>query len=142
MSTYRRFGVLAIGTFAAVATLSACSSVATAEVGTCTNLDDLQGEITDIDSVSCDDAHDAEVFHVDDLDDGDFPGDEQVEASAQDMCYNAFEPYVGTDYEESELEFFSLPPNEETWDDAKDREVLCILGSADKVEESFEDSGM
>lgn len=142
MSVPRRLGVLASGALLLTAGLAACSSVATAEVGTCTNLDDLSGEITEIPAVDCESSHDAEVYHVAALDDGDYPGDDEIEQTSDQLCYDAFEPYVGAAYEESELEYWVIPPNEETWTKADDREVICVAGSSEPVEESFSGSGL
>ncbi|WP_194165047.1 MULTISPECIES: septum formation family protein [unclassified Pseudactinotalea] len=145
MSLPRRLGAATVGALLVSAGslgLAACSTVATASVGTCTNLSDLQDEITDIPAVGCDTSHDAEVFHLAALDDGDYPGDDAVGEAADQACYDAFEAYVGTPSEESAVAYLVIPPNEETWTKANDREVVCIAATEDPVEQSFRDSGL
>lgn len=55
-----------------------------------------------------------------------FPGDEPLATFAEDACIAAFEPFVGLDYDSSELFIFYLHPTDETWT-IGDREVLCSV---------------
>ena len=125
----------------ASATLSACADVPTAAVGECISSDDLDGdEITSLPTFSCDEPHDFEVYEVKDLPDGEFPGDDAVMDSAEELCLAAFEPYVGAEYDESELLLNFITPTQATWESDEDREVLCLLVS-EETTGSFKDSG-
>ena len=61
-----------------------------------------------------------------DLPEGDFPLVFIDEDSAE-ICYNAFEPFVGQAYEYSIYEVNFLRPTKETWEQLDDREVVCYL---------------
>lgn len=140
-----RTALALVGAVGVTASLAACGSqVATAEVGACVNTSDFEGEITEIPTVDCSEEHDAQVFHTFDLDDGDYPGDEAIGTAAQEECLPAFEEFVGADYQESSLDINIIPPSQETWDEADDREVICIAYTMDgsTSTESFEGSGL
>lgn len=119
--------------------------VPTAEVGSCINLMDVltvEG-VSDIPTVDCSEEHDAQVFAVVDLPDGEFPGDEAVTSSITSECEAAFEGFVGTPPDESALAFDGLGPSEATWA-VGDRSVICLAFYEDltTVTESFENSGL
>lgn len=141
-----RTALAVVGAVGVSASLAACGSqVATAEVGACVNTSDMEGEeITEIPTVDCSEEHDAQVFHVFDLEDGDFPGDEAVDAAADEGCLGQFETFVGTPYEESALDYAYIQPTQETWDQADDREILCVMFAMDgsTTTESYEGSGL
>lgn len=122
--------------------LVACTQAPSADVGDCLNSESLTegDEVTSLPTVSCDEAHDAEVFFSYDLEEGDFPGLEAITESAEERCVAAFSDYVGIDYEESELWANFIYPQEEVWEKADDREVLCFAISDEPVTESFKDS--
>lgn len=98
-------------------------------------------EVTNVPLVDCSEPHDAEVFHTEDLPDGDFPGEASLDNSIDEICYgSAFANYVGVDFMDSELEVWPLVPTEEGWD-MGDQEILCYaLDSTGTVSESFEGS--
>ena len=127
-----------------ISSIAACGGqVASAEVGACIVTDELgTDEITEIPTVECSEAHDAQVVGKFDLDDGDFPGKDAVEAAAQDGCLPEFESFIGATYEESSLELSYIYPTEQTWDQADDREVLCFAVAAEDATESWEGSGI
>lgn len=100
------------------------------------------GEISDVPIVDCSEPHDNEVFHIFEVADGEYPGDEALVAQAQETCVPAFEEYVGTDLASSRLEIFPITPTESSWSDG-DREVVCALYDVElaKLEGSMQDSG-
>ena len=68
------------------------------KAGDCFN-DPEEGSSTrveDLEAVPCDQPHDNEVFHVFDLDDGDFPGADEVKELGLDGCEPELQPYVGS----------------------------------------------
>lgn len=139
-----RLALALVSGVALAATLSACSpSVPTAEVGACTNLDDLEGEIFEFVTVDCSEPHDAQFVGKFELDHPEFPGEDTIHAEAEAGCAERFESFVGVPEEESELVFDYFAPDQELWDDANDREVLCVafLVDGSTTTESFEGSG-
>ena len=122
------------GVLAAAFCLAACGDDVPAndvEVGQCTN-QDLTGQVGEIDTVDCDNAHTAEVFALFDLDGDDYPGSEEVASLATEGCTgDRFEEYVGLSYAESEIFAANIAPTEETWNDADDRTVICFAVAQD-----------
>ena len=117
------------------ATLVGCggSEVATeAAVGECFQDPEETDEVGELDKVDCDEAHDNEVIAVFDLEGDDFPGADEVQSQAEEGCVGEFEDYVGSTFEESDLDLFTITPTEETWDEADDREVICSVYALDE----------
>lgn len=115
-------------------------------VGDCFNDDedmttDESIQVTAVAALPCDQPHDNEAYHVYDLPEGEYPGDEQIREQALAGCTEPFAPYVGVSYEESELEVFPLTPTAESWE-ADDREVICAvyLSSGEKLSGSVKGS--
>lgn len=131
MRNLRRAAVTSATVLLAGLTLSACGQAPTADIGACLNSDVLQGEISSLPTVGCDTEHDSEVYHKFNLPEGDYPGASEVDDLAQDGCINAFEPYVGVGYAESELWATYLTPLEASWN--RDREVICIVQSEEPL---------
>lgn len=97
------------------------------EAGECTN-DDLSGRIEEIDTVDCDEEHTAEAIGQFDVEGDDFPGATEIQAEADETCQGSvFEDYVGVPYEESIYLATGIPPSEQSWNDADDRTVICIV---------------
>ncbi|UFU02600.1 septum formation family protein [Ruania suaedae] len=148
--TLTRSALALVGVAGMTVSMSACGmlggSVASAEVGECTNIEDLQSqEITEINTVDCTEEHDAQFFHKFDMDgDGGFPGDEAISTAAEEGCLGEFESFVGSAYEESTLFVNYIAPSEQSWDEADDREILCVLYLDDgsTATESWEGSGV
>lgn len=140
MHSHRRVAAISAGLFLAGLTLTACTQPPTAEVGDCLDAASVAEEVSEIPTVSCEDPHDAEVYHKFDMPDGDYPGDDALFTAAEEGCVDAFEPYVGMDYAESEIWITYLTPLEASWSTANDREVICILETDDPVTGSLKNS--
>lgn len=97
------------------------------QVGDCLNDASLSGSVTSVPIVRCGEPHDSEAYHAEDLPDGAFPGDSEVQAAADEICYAQFEPFVGLAYEQSVLDFSYYMPTAESWANLDDREVLCVI---------------
>lgn len=77
--------------------------------------------------VDCARPHFAEVYEVLTLDEGPYPGRDEVGEVAQQQCHAAFEPFVGEPFEDSAVLWFNaLPPTEGSWE-AGDRDVVCYV---------------
>ncbi|MGO3796455.1 MAG: septum formation family protein [Pauljensenia sp.] len=110
--------------------LGACSStsVLSLETGQC--LDAPSGEtVTDVELRSCTSAHSLEVVGTFDLDGDTLPAEDDLTATAQDRCSQAFADYVGIDVEESGLDLTWLAPTTQSWNASGDRTVACLAGA-------------
>ncbi len=90
------------------------------------------GELTEMEAVPCDETHQAEVYYLFDVPDGEFPGEEVLDTQAAEGCLGAFEDYVGIDYESSIYGVNYLQPSAESWDAQDDREIVCMMGHYDE----------
>lgn len=86
----------------------------------------MDTEVSETPTVPCAEAHDYEAYEAQDIPGEEFPGDEAVATQAEQVCYDAFTPFVGMSYEESVLNFNYFVPTAASWD-AGDREILCLV---------------
>lgn len=112
------------------------------EVGDCLPLVEYGEDelVYELPVVPCEQPHTDEVFFIYDVEDGDFPGDDVLTETSWNRCYEAFQAYVGTSYEASELDFYNYQPTKGTWIREKDRSVQCILFSYEDVTGTLRDS--
>ncbi|WP_306366873.1 septum formation family protein [Nocardiopsis sp. CC223A] len=102
------------------------------EVGDCFTQAEMNAsfsgeEVSGIPTVDCAEEHDAEVYHIEVLPEGDYPGTESLNATGEEVCTAEFEEFVGIAYEESEIYFSLLTPIEQGWTAMDDREIVCYL---------------
>jgi hypothetical protein len=111
--------------------LASCGGTSVTDIGIGDCFDDPDTNVVaTLDLIDCAEPHDNEVFASVLMSDASFPGDNGVAEFAFDACFDPFEAYVGEAYADSSLDYIYLGPTQESWDDG-DREVLCILYSAD-----------
>ncbi|HZK05441.1 MAG TPA: septum formation family protein [Actinomycetaceae bacterium] len=122
-------------------------SVLELTVGVCSTAEQLvagadagQLDLSTFPAVDCDSPHDVEVYHVHEMTDETFPGAGATTAVAEQECLAAFEPFVGMPYATSSLDFTYFMPTETTWDEAGDRDVVCMVLASEPREGSFQDS--
>lgn len=107
------------------------------EVGNCLNageVDDGGDLLVNVELIDCDDAHQAEVVSVEDMEaagNTEFPGKEAVDARAKLLCQPRVESFIGGSLVESSLLLLWLTPTEESWADDNDREVVCMVAAPD-----------
>ncbi len=101
-------------------------------VGDCLNTSELGEDISSVPVVPCGDPHEDEVFHSFDLVDGEFPGDDAINAQVEPICIAEFGDFIGLPYDESVLGLFPMYPTAESWATG-DREVLCIAFDPDQL---------
>ena len=90
---------------------------------------DLEGDAYDIDEVSCAGEHDGEVFAVVTLPGGSFPGDDEIERTADTKCYGLQDGYTMDTWAVPEdVDVYYLVPSRQSWR-LGDREITCLLGS-------------
>lgn len=101
-------------------------------VGDCIDIADADGEAVEVGRArrsDCSEPHGLEVFHIASLNDdpaAPYPGDEAVLGAADQVCLDAFAPYVGIDYVDSSLEIAHLRPDQNVWLSG-DRTVRCAV---------------
>ncbi len=84
-------------------------------------------EVQELPGLPCSDPHDNEVYAVFDVRFEAFPGDVSMSNEATNACLKYFEGFIGTSYEESVLDIFSLYPTDASWSQMNDREVVCAV---------------
>lgn len=101
------------------------ADVLSLQVGQC--LDEVAtGFITTDNVVDCAVPHTYEVFSEAVIPDGSFPGDDQIDSTAQRSCDEAFASFVGVPYEESTLDYTYVIPTSDTWESG-DRQIACLI---------------
>jgi hypothetical protein len=78
----------------------------------------------------CEQAHFWEAYASSTLDGTDFPGTSQVNDLSDKACRAAFTGFVGIARDDSKYEVTFLTPTKESWTQAQDREVVCLVGSS------------
>jgi hypothetical protein len=128
--------------------LASCSgNVFDLAVGDCFDDGDIAvggvEEVGQVPMVECTEPHDNEVYAVLTVDGDRFPGDVAIQGQANDMCLDAFEGFVGLDYQTSVLDFGWLIPTADTWE-AGDRVIACFIYRMDfeKVTGTLEGTGI
>ena len=82
-------------------------------------------DVSDVEMIDCGKPHNNEIYALFDMPDGSFPGVSVVEDVALEGSHDAFDPYVGLDYESSVLDFSCLTPTPSSCEQG-DQEVVCI----------------
>ena len=126
--------------------LAACTpnNVLSLEEGQCFNDEGtLKDKVAQVPVVDCEEPHDNEIYQVAEVADSEFPGADAIEEQANSICTDAFEPFVGTGYDVSDLQAGWLAPTEESWADG-DRSVVCFAFRIDleKMTGTVEGSGL
>ena len=102
-----------------------------AEVGTCYDpiVDKDDDALLALRLRDCDEPHLAQVVGQERITGGPtapWPGQDAVDADAEQLCLEAFEDFVGIAYEDSQLSGSYISPNEQSWAGG-DRAVLCSV---------------
>jgi hypothetical protein len=116
-----------------LAALAGCvqNNVFELAVGACFDDEgDLSDEVSEVPIVECSDPHDNEVFAVHEMLDSAYPGFDEAGDRADGLCREDFEPFVGVQYEVSELDIGWLIPTDLSWANG-DREIVCFLYRVD-----------
>ena len=143
---------LAVLSACAAVALSACGlvqsflgtgNVMELQVGDCFTESEMETamsdtEVNDIPLVDCAESHDSEFFHSEILPDGDYPGQDELWAQAEELCEGeAFTEFIGVEWNESEIYASFLTPMEQGWA-LGDREILCYAVSMEPVTGSLQ----
>jgi hypothetical protein len=140
----RRLTGLAAGLILFATAGAACSdSVPTAEEGACIEELSFAGGVSELPTTDCDEDHAGQVVGLFDHDgDDDFPGEDVIQEEAIDRCQDLFEDFVGAPVEETSLSIAEINPTEDTWEQADDRETICVATAGDggDLDQSVEDA--
>lgn len=137
LATYATAGVLAL------LTTTACNSeperddagaiVEEAEldafsikIGDCIEAPEAEVETSVVKASPCSDPHQSEAYHLFNIPGDEYPGAESLSDTAGTGCLEAFEPFVGLDYNSSRYDITWLEPTTESWAQG-DREVVCLV---------------
>jgi hypothetical protein len=80
-------------------------------------------------ATDCSEPHQAEVFAVGSLGDGAWPGYDEIDSQADDLCWNSFDAYVG--YDSSSYDYAWFAPDKAEWHDGE-RRIVCVVVSRDQ----------
>ncbi len=86
----------------------------------------MEDEISSLPGVPCADPHDNEAYAVFEVSFADYPEGDEMSEFAYSSCMERFESFVGTDYQSSVLDIFTMYPSPESWKQ-DDREVVCAI---------------
>lgn len=86
-------------------------------------------ELADLNRVDCADPHHQEMYAVVTYDNApaEYPGNAELDRFANGACAEQFGVYVGIAYPDSSLWMTYLLPSPRSWQQAKDRSVLCFV---------------
>jgi hypothetical protein len=99
-------------------------------------------EVTNVAGLPCTEPHDNEVYAVFNTTLTEFPGAEEMSNQSFEECLGRFDKFVGTKYEDSQLDITVMYPTSESWIELADREIICVLYDLDlvKLEGGMRDS--
>jgi hypothetical protein len=102
----------------------------------------MKPELEKVRVVPCQNPHTQEVFAVGKYDNADvYPGEKALTAFADGICVERYQPYVGVTYQDSKLLYTYLLPSARSWNEGKDRTVVCIVTTpGDPLTASVKDS--
>ncbi|MDO5504620.1 MAG: septum formation family protein, partial [Actinomycetia bacterium] len=95
---------------------------------------------TNISIVDCDVPHEFEVYHEYSMTERDYPGDEETYTQAEETCVEAFEDFIGFDYQFSEIYLSYFVPTQRTWATG-DRIVICVATDGPGTTGTLEGAG-
>lgn len=103
-------------------------SVFDMQVGDCLNEPGAEDQITDVTIVPCSEPHDYEYYFEGDVSDlgEEWPGEDAIGEAGDEVCYGAFEDFIGTPYEESEIYYQFYWPSEQGWEQG-DHVINCLV---------------
>ncbi len=90
-------------------------------------------EAFEVIGLPCFDPHEFEVYFTADLPAGSYPGATSVAETADDRCVASFESFIGTAYDDSELDIAYFFPTEDSWTSQDDRSIACAVTGGDST---------
>jgi hypothetical protein len=93
--------------------------------------EDLPAEVSKLPIIDCAQPHSHEIYATVTSTESVYPGVDALGNVALTKCLSAFEAFVGISAFDSDLSYTWLVPSLKSWNDEKDREVLCVLARRD-----------
>ena len=130
--TYITFGVIAVIVAVLAFFISQNARADQLAIGQCFDEPANDTEITTVVKKACTEAHDAEVFHVAEYNQGaSYPIALSLSSFIDDTCVPVFATYVGKSFEEAtEFDLGYFYPDREAWDGG-DRTFTCYVMRVD-----------
>ena len=138
-SIIRRFGFLIIlvliGVGAFIFRDRLSGNASDLRVGDCFNVPATAVEVEDVQHQPCSESHQAEVFFV--VDNPAAKGDAYPDSTARQeyvksACFQPFADYIGTTYENSQLDINWFAPTQDGWSKG-DRTYTCFVTAKDNT---------
>ena len=129
MTNLQRIAAIVFG-ISVLAGCSATTGIDSLGVGDCFSGPEASAvaiEVSEVDTVDCDDPHRYEMYAVKEMTNSSFPGESQAADMADDFCLSRFKSYVGLDYDNSIYWISSIYPTSDSWSQG-DRSIQCALG--------------
>jgi hypothetical protein len=104
--------------------LGRVADAASTDVGSCLRAPGGDASLATV--ADCAGKHDGEVYSVDTLGGTAWPGYDQTDSDADDLCYGGFAAYVGRSFEDSEYDYGYFLPDQAEWA-AGERRVVCVV---------------
>ena len=104
----------------------------------------IPSEVDELDAVPCSQPHRLEVFAVVAVETGDdlSPGESALTAQADAGCLGEFPGYTSVEYfAQSALYFTYIYPTLDSWSANDDRDIVCVVGSAQALNGSVKGAG-
>ena len=113
---------------AGVVTQAATADAFAIEVGDCTG-PISNGSVDTLSLIPCGQEHAWEAYARDELTGDDYPGASLIQDQAEKFCFTEFRTFVGVSPAKSKFRATFLQPTKQTWEQAGDREIVCLAGS-------------
>lgn len=91
---------------------------------------DQVDEVENVGIIDCEQPHTGEVYHVEAMEQEELPEMTELASIAETACLDQFEPFVGSPYLQSDLEFAYFHPTPMSWQHG-DHSITCMLVSAE-----------
>lgn len=87
-------------------------------------------EVENVGIIDCEQPHTGEVYHVEMMEQEELPEMTELASIAETACLDQFEPFVGSPYLQSDLEFAYFHPTPMSWQHG-DHNITCMLVAAE-----------
>lgn len=86
----------------------------------------LSADLAELPTVPCNEPHDSELYAIVFVEDGNYPGVDELVAQGQTKCQALFADFIGIDFRSSLLDFHFYYPTPSSWVQG-DRSVYCMV---------------
>lgn len=93
-----------------------------------------------VEVIPCDDPHNVEVYYVEALPEGRYPGQHAVLTRAEEVCAAELTKFIGLPYDDSVIEGFYYVPNERDWASHDHRSITCLAAAPGETTGTLRDA--